>query len=227
MNPLLAPGISHPWYLALSALADKVAVFAPRCTGTVVDYGCGTKPYRSLFTSAARFIGADLTAKEPEDVALRADFGLPLADGSVDAVLSTQVLEHVPDVEVYLAECRRVLRPGGKLLLSTHGTWVHHPAGEVGDFWRWTHSGLARDVERAGFRVLALEPACEGWACIAQQAVNAMAYDRSGFGPVRRALFRLFCAGVNTWAFLGMRLAPRRFSRGPTLPINYVVFAEK
>jgi SAM-dependent methyltransferase len=40
-------------------------------------------------------------------------------DQSVDAVVSCQVLEHIPDVDHVMSECRRVLKPGGKLLIST------------------------------------------------------------------------------------------------------------
>ena len=68
-----------------------------------------------------------------------------------DVVLSTQVLEHVEDPRTYLEECFRVLRPGGQLLLSTHGFMVYHP--DPVDYWRWTGAGLRRAVEQAGFRI--------------------------------------------------------------------------
>ena len=55
---------------------------------------------------------------------------------SFDAVLSTQVLEHVADPGALPAERFRVLRPGGRLLLSTHGIFVYHP--DPDDYWRWT-----------------------------------------------------------------------------------------
>ena len=70
-------------------------------------------------------------------------------------MLSTQVLEHVRDPQVYLAECMRVLRPGGRLLLSTHGIMVYHP--DPVDYWRWTGEGLKRAVEQAGFKVVRFE----------------------------------------------------------------------
>jgi SAM-dependent methyltransferase len=68
-----------------------------------------------------------------------------------DAVLSTQVLEHVSQPELYLAECHRLLRPGGRLILSTHGIFEEH--GVPYDFHRWTAEGLKSEVIRAGFDV--------------------------------------------------------------------------
>ncbi len=41
---------------------------------------------------------------------------------------------------LYLSECFRVLRPGGQLLLSTHGVFPYHP--DPVDLWRWTCEGL-------------------------------------------------------------------------------------
>lgn len=42
-----------------------------------------------------------------------------IEDGSIDVIISCQVLEHIPDVDHVMSECRRVLKPGGKLLVST------------------------------------------------------------------------------------------------------------
>lgn len=116
----------------------------------VLDYGCADAPYRGLFAEAD-YVGADLPGNPEAAVELRADGRLPLEDESFDAVLSTQVLEHVDDPALYLSECERVLRPGGRLLLSTHGTMVYHP--DPVDLWRWTCEGLQRSVAAAGLEV--------------------------------------------------------------------------
>jgi SAM-dependent methyltransferase len=121
----------------------------------VLDYGCAEMPYRGFFPSGAEVVGADLPGNPHASVHLRPDGGVPVPDASFDAVLSTQVLEHVEDPALYLAECRRVLRPGGRLLLSTHGLMVWHP--DPVDHWRWTCSGLRKAVQDAGLEVVHFE----------------------------------------------------------------------
>ncbi len=121
----------------------------------VVDYGCADVPYRHLFAAGVAYTAVDLPGNPMATIEIAADGTLPLADGGADVVLSTQVLEHVADPQVYLAEAFRVLRPGGRLLLSTHGIMAYHP--DPVDLWRWTCAGLREAVEQAGFQVLRFE----------------------------------------------------------------------
>ncbi len=121
---------------------------------SVLDFGCGDSPYQSLVEAAGgQYLGADFD--DGATVQIAADGTLPLPDASIDVVLSIQVLEHVRELDIYFAEIRRVLRPGGRLVLSTHGTWLYHPHPE--DHWRWTRTGLALVIERNGFVVGRME----------------------------------------------------------------------
>jgi SAM-dependent methyltransferase len=117
------------------------ATLRPAAGDLVVDIGCGDMPYQSLFESrGARYLGCDIDGPAP--VRIIPEQPIPLDDGCANVVVSFQVLEHVWDLAWYLGECRRLLRPGGRLLLSTHGTHAFHPS--PADYWRWTHTGLER-----------------------------------------------------------------------------------
>lgn len=119
----------------------------------VLDFGCGSKPYEPLLRRRFEsYVSADIEGNEAADLVIDAEGRLPEAVGPFDCVLSSQVLEHVVSPEFYLAEAHRVLKPGGTLLLSTHGFWPYHP--DPADYWRWTADGLRTEIERAGFDVL-------------------------------------------------------------------------
>ena len=79
---------------------------------------------------------------------------LPFATGCADAVLCTEVIEHVTDPAGMLSEFSRVLAPGGSVVLTSPFTWHLHD--EPHDYWRFTEFGLRLIFERAGFRVMAL-----------------------------------------------------------------------
>jgi SAM-dependent methyltransferase len=138
-----------------SALERLAADLGVGTEGRVLDYGCAEQPYRRFFATGVDYLAADLPGNPDASIEIAPDGTVPVADATVDAVLSTQVLEHVADPALHLAECARVLRPGGRLLLSTHGLMVLHP--DPVDYWRWTCDGLRRVVEQAGLRVVRFE----------------------------------------------------------------------
>ena len=122
---------------------------------TVIDMGCANKPYKRLFPSTINYLGADLEGNPEADLVTGADGKIDFPSNSCDLILSTQVLEHVSNPEDYLNEAWRLLRPGGQLLLSTHGLWIYHE--DPVDYWRWTGPGLIEQVRRAGFESIKLD----------------------------------------------------------------------
>jgi len=138
-------------YLVLADLILGLQRFASDEKLTVLDYGCGGSPYRYLFPNSI-YRRADVIDAEDLDYRIGQDQSIPEKSESFDLVLSTQALEHVREPRLYLAECYRLLRPGGRLILSTHGTFEEH--GVPFDFHRWTAEGLRGELESAGFEIL-------------------------------------------------------------------------
>jgi SAM-dependent methyltransferase len=133
-------------------LKDGILFLCQNLRGRLLDYGCGGSPYESLLPQFSPYIRADITAGEGIDLVTDPEGCLPgEPSGSYDVVLSTQVLEHVPDSHRYLAEAYRLLRPGGALVLTTHGFCPEH--GCPHDYYRWTGYGLERAAANAGFQV--------------------------------------------------------------------------
>jgi SAM-dependent methyltransferase len=125
----------------------------------ILDVGAGDAPYRELFSGhdyrTSDWSGTFYVPEHPTDVVAPAH-DLPLEDDSLDAVVCTQVLEHVPEPSEVLSEFVRVLRPGGRLIISTPLTWYLHETPH--DYYRYTSYGLHHLLEKAGFTEIAVEP---------------------------------------------------------------------
>ena len=154
----LHPSRFHSRFYHLTQLRDHVlrvveTYVKPLAAPVLIDYGCGDMPYRAFFTPYVKqYVGADLSENPVAEVILTDKGRLPETVGDADIVLSTQVLEHVDDPALYLDEAFRVLKPGGLLIISTHGYWMYHPT--PGDYWRWTGSGLRKTLAKAGFTIV-------------------------------------------------------------------------
>lgn len=144
-------------------------------SGTVVEIGPGTGINLPYLQRGIRWVGVEpnphmhrfireVAAEQDIEVDLRtataADTGLP--DDCADAVISTLVLCSVPDLDAALAEIRRILKPGGRLVFIEHvaapaDSWLHTLQRGIKPVWQPLADGCrpdretARAIERAGF----------------------------------------------------------------------------
>jgi SAM-dependent methyltransferase len=145
----------------------------PHVKGRTVDVGCGLQPYVPMLEQAAsEVVGMDWTLRPQADhkPQLLADLskGIPLADGSADTVLASHVLEHLQDPDLFLRECRRVLAPGGSLIVLVPFLWQVHEAPH--DHHRFTRYALEAHLTKAGFTGLDIAESTNGWGMVALHA---------------------------------------------------------
>lgn len=123
----------------------------------VLDAGAGDCRYGQFFTSH-RYESADLCTvdKAYGELTYTCDLAqIPVEDGRFDAVLCTQVLEHVPEPESVLRELNRVLTPGGLLFLTVPLFYAEHEVPY--DYQRFTRYGLERLLPLTGFAIERLD----------------------------------------------------------------------
>lgn len=148
--------LADPFYLARRGLRMGIASHAAQLNGLLVDVGCGTRPYQDLFPQC-RYVGLEVAQASVHGSAKHADIlydgrHIPIPDKMAGSVLCTQVLEHVFAPAAFLAEIRRIVSPGGKLLLTVPFVWDEHE--QPYDFARYSSFGLRHLMEEAGFRII-------------------------------------------------------------------------
>lgn len=200
----LAPPFSDIDQIILLDVLAAVKRFAGHASGELLDFGSGGSPYRGLFTGVSKYMAADISPGPGIDAVIGQNGRIDLPDESFDIVISTQVLEHVPDPVGYLREARRLLRPGGRMLVTTHGLFVEH--GCPYDFRRWTPAGLVAEGKAAGFDVV------ESWklSAGARGAVQMLHYSvRALRVPERPVLNKLVGIGRRLHRWIGISLGNR------------------
>jgi SAM-dependent methyltransferase len=135
------PGLAEEnyWFRRHEVVYERLA---SRCAGRdVLEAGCGEGYGADLIADVARrVIGLDydesavahVKARYPRVEMLHGNLAsLPLSDGAVDVVVNFQVIEHLWDQGQFVAECLRVLRPGGLLLMSTPNRITFSPGRDT------------------------------------------------------------------------------------------------
>ncbi|MCG8352919.1 MAG: class I SAM-dependent methyltransferase [Chloroflexales bacterium] len=151
----LAHGLWYAWRLQLNPfkflrgiepssgryyIRQFLGRYAPDCRGSFLEFG---DPYfRDCFArdQITRYDIMDVI--EREDVTIRADIqDCPeIADDTYDVIVCTQVLEHIPNPFKAVAELQRILKPGGRLLLTVPSSYPYHASPQ--DYWRYTRDSL-------------------------------------------------------------------------------------
>jgi SAM-dependent methyltransferase len=187
------------WYI--TDFVEKVARSMPNGV-SVLDAGAGESVYKKYFAHC-QYKAIDLAVGESRWDYANLDYvgplhEMPLADGTFDAVLCTQVLEHLEWPRESVKEMCRILKPGGKLYMTVPMAQHEHQVPH--DFFRYTSFGLMSICTHAGFQKITITPFGGLWVRWAYELPRGMAvFPGTGFRSKK----------IN---ILGIALLPARFA---------------
>lgn len=143
--------------------------------GNVLDLGCGIMPYKEFIlqnSTCDNYIGVDFEKSLNNEYSLVEPDKfwdgkkIPMSDASVDVILCTELLEHCANSEDILTEANRVLKPGGKALITVPFLWNLHLVPN--DEYRYTPFALKRILVASGFESIQLSALGSWDASLAQ-----------------------------------------------------------
>jgi SAM-dependent methyltransferase len=127
---------------------------------SILDIGAGELRYKKYFNHC-RYVSNDLCVGDKQwyfkDIDIKATaYNIPVKDNSFDYILSTQVLEHLEFPDKAFKECNRILKKGGKLLMTAPlGTGEHQIPH---DYFRFTKYALKSLGRNNNFKLIYIKP---------------------------------------------------------------------
>jgi SAM-dependent methyltransferase len=168
-NPTLFGLFINPFYFSRAGLSKAVIELIGQLKGTILDIGCGSKPYEE-FCVCDKYIGLEIDDGR-DNRGKDADFYyegnlMPFEPNTIDSILTSQVFEHVSAPDEFLKEINRVLKTDGLLLLSVPFVWDEHE--QPHDYTRYTSFGIKHILSKHGFEVLELKKTANNFRTLVQ-----------------------------------------------------------
>ena len=147
---------TNPSYLIRKGLYVEIVKNKKYLKGILLDFGCGSKPYKKLF-DVETYIGLDIEESGHDNTNENVDIYydgkvLPFQDNYFDSIFSTEVLEHVFNIDDIVKELYRVLKVDGYILVTVPFVWNEHEIPY--DYARYTSYGLNHLFEKSGFTIV-------------------------------------------------------------------------
>jgi SAM-dependent methyltransferase len=224
-----SPSIINPFYIIRSSLLKKIRDFSGNLSGKMMDFGCGSKPYKSLF-DVTEYVGVDFENEghphDNEQIDVYYDGRhLPFEDNYFDSVLCSEVVEHVFNLPETLKEINRVMKMGGNILITCPFVWNEHEVPF--DYARYTRFALKDILKKSGFEITHFAKSGNFITAIAQLKIL---YFYTSFGKrwyrhfLPRILFKfLFVLIPNLTGLLLNKI----YKADDTLYLNNVLIAKK
>lgn len=140
-------------------MRDKLMRYESKFYGDVIDVGAGDKPYRNIFTHVQNYIGTNTKSHYKKgtqavdkhtDIWIKDASHITIEDDKMDGVLCFQVLSVVQKPENFFNEIARILKPGGKFLITTD---FLYPTWSDADKARYSIQQLRRFASNSGLQI--------------------------------------------------------------------------
>lgn len=156
----------NPYFFSRKRLYEIVTKYSYYMTGKCMDFGCGIQPYRKLLP-ADEYVGIEIeTENKKKEIVYYDGYKIPFSDGEFDSIISSEVFEHVSNIEDIVVELNRVLKLGGTMLITVPFVYPRHC--EPYDYKRYTMHGIENLLKNAGFECVEEQSSSSYWECIAQ-----------------------------------------------------------
>ncbi|MEZ5024880.1 MAG: methyltransferase domain-containing protein [Chitinophagales bacterium] len=213
-------------FISRLRLLQGVKKYAHELNGRLLDFGCGEKPYMELF-SVDEYIGLDIEKSghthENSNVDVYYDGKvIPFDSGYFDSFFSSEVFEHVFNLPIVLKEINRVIKPGGKLLITV--PFAIHEHEEPFDFARYTTFGVKSILNDNGFEVLSMDKTNHYVEVLFQSmAWYVSSFFIRGFKVLTIIQLLILVAPINIFGMIFSKILPKVNSNYN----NIVILAQK
>lgn len=193
--------------------------------GSLADMGCGNVPFYFIYKDYVHEITCidwpnTLHKNQYLDLACDLNKPLPLPDNRYDTILISEVFEHIAEPDMLWAELTRILKPGGKMLVSVPFLYKIHEAPH--DYFRYTEFALKNYATKNNLRVVELE-SFGGLPLVLTDLYAKMLVKVPFIGNPLAALIQRLCL----W-FIRTRLGKRLSANtGTAYPLGYFMVVEK
>ena len=197
--------------------------------GRLLDFGCGSKPYKAVF-DVDEYIGLDFHgqghshANEQIDVFYDGNT-IPFESETFDSIFSTEVFEHVFNLEDIIKELWRVLKPGGKIMVTCPYAIAEHEMPN--DYARYTSVGLQHLFTKNNFVILKYQKTGSNFEAVMH--LNLMIYSMLLMPKLNKVKFLrsiMDPAGtflINAFTNVIKHILPKRYD----LYLNNFIICEK
>lgn len=224
------PSIDKSYYITRHLLLDNLKdwtkwLFSDLC---ILDFGAGSSPYAHLFKTPT-YVRVDFEGKghshDKEEKAIYYDGKhIPFKDENFDLILSTEVFEHIFNLDEVLDELYRVSKKDGLMIITCPMIIAEHEMPN--HFANYTSSGIKHLLKKHGFEIIAYKKIGTSIQAQMQMFMSYLdsyvicKFKKIGlYKPVAAVVFSL----LNIWTMFLNWLLPKRYDSF----LNHIIICKK